>query len=136
MLFISRVLPFIHGHSINPIIHLFVQVGYVIVPVRSAGNRPAPEWQPLLSSKYSKTKPEVRLSVYVDDGSSATCNSASQISAAERTTGETSSGVTDVTYKGCCCCGLVVHVDLWWLLLMLWLLLLWMLNKGEGKWTD
>ena len=73
----------------------------MIIPVRSAGTRPAPQWLVLLSSKYSKTKPEIKVSVYVDESSGVVSASAidSQISAVEPTA-ESSAGVTDVSYKG------------------------------------
>ena len=70
----------------------------MIFPVRSAGTKPAPQWHPLLSSKYSKTKPEVKLALYVDEGSGNT-EVDSQISGVERTA-ETTPGGTDSTYKG------------------------------------
>ena len=73
----------------------------MIIPVRSAGSKPTPQWHPLLSSKYSKTKPEVRLTLYVDEGG---MNAAvdSQISGAEQTV-ETTSGAVDSTLKGDLC---------------------------------
>ena len=70
----------------------------MILPVRSAGTKPTPQWHPLLSSKYSKTKPEARLSLYVDEGDGSSVVD-SQISGVEQTV-ETTSGAADSTYKG------------------------------------
>ncbi|KAL5004829.1 hypothetical protein ScPMuIL_018285 [Solemya velum] len=45
-------------------------IGYIILDLRSAQKKQTPKWYPLLHSKYSKNKPELRLSLYLDEDKS------------------------------------------------------------------
>ncbi|XP_070175091.1 centrosomal protein of 120 kDa-like isoform X2 [Littorina saxatilis] len=46
-------------------------IGYVVLDVRSAPqNKQVAKWYPLLNCKYGKTKPEIRLALYLDDDKS------------------------------------------------------------------
>ncbi|KAI0208621.1 DUF3668 domain-containing protein [Lamellibrachia satsuma] len=42
-------------------------VGFVILDLRAAQSQQTFKWYPLLHSKYSSSKPEVRLGIYIDD---------------------------------------------------------------------
>nr|XP_022334078.1 centrosomal protein of 120 kDa-like [Crassostrea virginica] len=42
-------------------------VGYVVLDLRSVTTKQTPKWYPLLHSKYSKSKPEIRLAIYLED---------------------------------------------------------------------
>ncbi|XP_074650244.1 centrosomal protein of 120 kDa-like [Tubulanus polymorphus] len=44
-------------------------VGYVMLDLRSASNVQTAKWYPLLHGKYSRSKPEVRIGIYIDDDS-------------------------------------------------------------------
>ncbi|KAK2186531.1 hypothetical protein NP493_197g03000 [Ridgeia piscesae] len=46
-------------------------VGFVILDLRAAQNQQSFKWYQLLHSKYSSSKPEVRLGIYIDDDSKA-----------------------------------------------------------------
>lgn len=45
-------------------------VGYVVLDLRSVQTKQTAKWYPLLHSKYSKSKPEIKLSIYLDDDKS------------------------------------------------------------------
>lgn len=42
-------------------------VGYVVLDLRSITTKQTPKWYPLLHSKYSKNKSEIRLAIYLED---------------------------------------------------------------------
>ncbi|XP_064619737.1 centrosomal protein of 120 kDa-like isoform X2 [Lineus longissimus] len=42
-------------------------IGYVMLDLRSATNTQTAKWYPLLHGKYSRSKPEVRLGIYLDE---------------------------------------------------------------------
>lgn len=42
-------------------------VGYVVLDLRSAQTKQAAKWYPLLHSKYNKSKPEIKLAIYIDE---------------------------------------------------------------------
>lgn len=42
-------------------------VGYVVLDLRSITTKQTPKWHPLLHSKYSKNKSEIRLAIYLED---------------------------------------------------------------------
>lgn len=42
-------------------------IGYVVLDLRSIQTKQTAKWYPLLHSKYSKSKPEIKLSLYLDD---------------------------------------------------------------------
>ncbi|CAH1798062.1 unnamed protein product [Owenia fusiformis] len=42
-------------------------VGYVMLDIRSAQTKQTTKWYPLLNSKYSKNKPELKVGVYIDN---------------------------------------------------------------------
>ncbi|XP_076104445.1 centrosomal protein of 120 kDa-like isoform X2 [Mytilus galloprovincialis] len=42
-------------------------IGYVVLDIRSVQTKQTAKWYPLLHSKYSKNKPEIKLSIYLDD---------------------------------------------------------------------
>ncbi|KAK3096594.1 hypothetical protein FSP39_001548 [Pinctada imbricata] len=42
-------------------------IGYIILDLRSVSNKQTPKWYPLLHSKYSKNKSEIKLSIYLDE---------------------------------------------------------------------
>ncbi|KAL3867406.1 hypothetical protein ACJMK2_044608 [Sinanodonta woodiana] len=42
-------------------------IGYVVLDLRSAHNKQISKWYPLLHSKYQKSKPELRLAIYLDE---------------------------------------------------------------------
>lgn len=45
-------------------------VGYVVLDLRSITTKQTPKWYPLLHSKYSKNKSEIRLAIYLEDDKS------------------------------------------------------------------
>jgi len=76
-------------------------IGYVILPVNCAGSKPAPQWQPLLLNTrgmYAKTKPEIRVGVFLDHNNQTAQPSTLEGSTVNRTN-ETTSGPTDASYK-------------------------------------
>lgn len=45
-------------------------VGYVVLDLRSITTKQTPKWYPLLHSKYSKNKSDIRLAIYLEDDKS------------------------------------------------------------------
>ncbi|XP_060082767.1 centrosomal protein of 120 kDa-like [Ylistrum balloti] len=45
-------------------------IGYVVLDLRSVTAKQTVKWYPLLHSKYSKNKPEIKLSIYLDEDKS------------------------------------------------------------------
>lgn len=43
-------------------------IGYVVLDLRSAQDRPTLKWFPLLHTKYRRSKPFIELSLYIDEG--------------------------------------------------------------------
>ncbi|XP_013385110.1 centrosomal protein of 120 kDa isoform X2 [Lingula anatina] len=54
-------------YAYDPLSTMRENLGYIVLDLRSAQNKQTSKWYQLLLPKYSKSKPEMRLGIYVED---------------------------------------------------------------------
>ncbi|XP_052280654.1 centrosomal protein of 120 kDa-like [Dreissena polymorpha] len=60
----------IQCYALDPSTSVKEPIGYVVLDLRSAHNKQTSKWYPLLLGKYQKSKPELRLGLYLDEDKS------------------------------------------------------------------